>query len=336
MAQNTTSTISFLSPIFENIPQELQSHRQWVGWIAVPNENNPKPRKILVNARTGRVAYVNKSDSWSSYSDAMNFCQSKLGTLHTITTKDGPHTGPVAGVGFVMAKEDPYVGIDLDGCISPDGRLTPFAEEIINRVGSYTEISPSGTGIRIFVKGTFPKDGHKDSKLEVYAAKHYLTLTGRALFNAPIQENQAALDWLYQQYCHKEKPTQPTQDVAYVSQLGVALTQQDESLREIICTSHSGPKVKSLYFDGDLSLYDNDHSSADMALCCILAFWCQKDPLQIDRLFRSSALMRDKWDEMRGQETYGAMTIRKAIESTTEVYSGRGQGNQPIFSNVYE
>lgn len=338
MTQNTTPTISFLSPVFENIPQELQSRPQWVGWIAVPNEKKPKPDKIPVDTRTGSTAYVNRPNTWSSYSEAVKFYQNKIGTLHTVITKKGPRTGPVAGVGFVMAETDSYVGIDIDDCIRPDGNLTPFAEEIINRVGSYTEISPSGTGIRIFVKGMFPKDGDKDSKLglEVYAAKHYLTLTGRARFNVPIQENQAALDWLYQQYCHKEKPTQPTQDVAYVSQLGVALTQEDESLREIMCTSHSGPKVKSLYFDGDLSLYDNDHSSADMALCCILAFWCQKDPLQIDRLFRSSALMRDKWDEMRGQEAYGAMTIRKAIESTTEVYSGRGQEAVPATQELIE
>jgi hypothetical protein len=59
-----------------------------------------------------------------------------------------------------------------------------------------------------------------------------------------------------------------------------------------------------------------------MALCCELAFWTGKDAAAIDRLFRQSGLIRDKWNERRRDTTYGAETIRRAIEATTEVYSG--------------
>lgn len=338
MNLDTCAASPFLPPILESIPQELQAHPQWVCWMATPStkKENPKPDKVPVNARTGQPASTTTPNSWSSYHEAVNFYQSKLGVQHTVSTKNGPRTGPIAGIGFVMTESDPYVGIDIDGCINTEGKITPFAEEIINRVGCYTETSPSGTGIRIFVKGTFPKKGHRDSKLEVYQSKHYLTVTGHELCNLPIQENQAALDWLYYEYCHKDKVKTPTSDITYVSQQGTPLTSEDEALIEKIKTSRTGSKFTDLYSGGDLSKHNNDHSSADMALCCILAFWCAKDPAQMDRIFRASTLIRDKWDEMRGKETYGAITIRKAIEATTDTYREHGQETPQYQSSVDE
>src|SRR5439155_14668907 len=63
------------------------------------------------------------------------------------------------------------------------------------------------------------------------------------------------------------------------------------------------------------------HSEADMALCVKLASWTQKNPHQIDRLFRQSKLMRPKWDDRRGDQTYGQITIEKAIAACTQVYA---------------
>jgi primase-polymerase (primpol)-like protein len=58
------------------------------------------------------------------------------------------------GVGFVFSSDDPYVGIDLDGCRNPQtGYIEPWALEIVRRLNSYTEISRSGTGLHIIAKG---------------------------------------------------------------------------------------------------------------------------------------------------------------------------------------
>jgi hypothetical protein len=66
------------------------------------------------------------------------------------------------------------------------------------------------------------------------------------------------------------------------------------------------------------------HSEADFKLCCQLAFYT-KVPAQIDRLFRRSGLMRDKWDESRPEDgSYGARTIHRALERVTAQYSGKG------------
>ncbi|MCD8245273.1 MAG: DUF3987 domain-containing protein [Parabacteroides sp.] len=143
--------------------------------------------------------------------------------------------------------------------------------------------------------------------------------------NTQIQERQTALDWLHQIHSPKNRKSPSALNVPYVSQDGVPLTPEDFALVEQIKASRSHLKFNALYNDGDLSHFNNDHSSADMALACILAFWCRNDPSQMDRIFRSSGLMRGKWDAMRGEETYGAMTIRKAVESTTEVYQGQRQ-----------
>jgi hypothetical protein len=73
-----------------------------------------------------------------------------------------------------------------------------------------------------------------------------------------------------------------------------------------------------------------------MALCCLLAFWTRKDPARIDRLFRESRLMREKWDEQHGAQTYGQMTIARAIESTVNVVSPGADGHeQPTGLSYY-
>ncbi len=66
---------------------------------------------------------------------------------------------------------------------------------------------------------------------------------------------------------------------------------------------------------GDTSDYDNDHSRADAALCCMLAFWTGGDVERVDRLFRRSGLMRNKWDRPTGASTYSELTVRAALDS---------------------
>jgi primase-polymerase (primpol)-like protein len=74
----------------------------------------------------------------------------------------------------------------------------------------------------------------------------------------------------------------------------------------------NGAKFARLW-RGDTSEYDNDWSRADLALCRMLAYWCDGDRALVDALFRRSGLMRPKWDEARGRMTYGQRTIQAAL-----------------------
>jgi hypothetical protein len=99
----------------------------------------------------------------------------------------------------------------------------------------------------------------------------------------------------------------------------------DGELLEKAFAARNGDKLKRL-FNGDTSDRSGDDSAADLSLCSLLAFWTQ-DPAQIDRIFRRSGLMRDKWDSRRGDSTYGAWTIGKALADRKEHYAPRRNGN---------
>lgn len=84
------------------------------------------------------------------------------------------------GVGFVLDAGDPYVGVDLDGCRHPETReLAGWAAEIVELLGSYTEVSPSGSGVHIILRGELPPGGRRrQGAIEMYDAGRYLAWTG--------------------------------------------------------------------------------------------------------------------------------------------------------------
>jgi putative DNA primase/helicase len=88
-----------------------------------------------------------------------------------------------AGVGFVFAPDDGLAGIDLDHARNPDtGEIASWAQQIVDRFASYTEVSPSGTGLHIIVRGAVTAAVKKD-KVEIYDRARYFTVTGDVLGN---------------------------------------------------------------------------------------------------------------------------------------------------------
>jgi putative DNA primase/helicase len=92
-------------------------------------------------------------------------------------------TRPYDGIGFVFSDADPFCGIDLDDCRNPEtGEIVPWAQEIICRVGDgYTEISPSGRGIHVIIRGDVRGGGMRRGPVEMYSRGRYFTITGRGL-----------------------------------------------------------------------------------------------------------------------------------------------------------
>ncbi len=296
------------------IPEELTAAPQWVVWRF--EERDGKRTKPPYQI-TGRPASHSDPSTWTTFQRALT----------------AYHSGGWDGIGFVLSDEDPLAGIDLDHCITDDGEVEGWALEIIERVNSYTEISPSGHGVRIFLKGSLPEgapkggrklngrgtDGH--GAIEFYQRLRYLTVTGRHLSETPlaIEERDEVFQALFKQLCpEKEKPVRP------VMAAPQPVTLDDTELLATMFGSRNGASILRLW-SGDTSAHHDDDSAADLALCAHLAFWCNGDAVRMDRLFRQSRLYREKWDEQRGDETYGQRTLGTALSDFSTGYEGPSQ-----------
>lgn len=152
------------------IPAELIHLDQWVVWRL--ESRGGKSTKVPYGPCTGQRASVTDPGSWASFSEALGAYQESDGQL--------------SGIGFVLSGVDGIGGVDIDHVRDPDtGDLHPEAQALIDRFGSYTEVSPSGTGIRIFgLAARLPKGRsgmHRGIKVECYSAGRYLTVTGHRL-----------------------------------------------------------------------------------------------------------------------------------------------------------
>jgi hypothetical protein len=115
--------------------------------------------------------------------------------------------------------------------------------------------------------------------------------------------------------------------------LSLPLSIPDDELLKKISASKNSASVDILW-RGDISAY-NSHSEADIAMCNILAFWTGRDAGQMDRLYRSSGLMREKWDRPQSGSTYGQITIQKAVDECREVYQpGYHQSAEQDFKGI--
>lgn len=296
--------------ITANFPRELRNLAQWVVWRFETRQGQDKPTKVLYNPATGQRADSTNPATWGTFDNAA-----------TVFSRGG-----YAGVGFVVTADDPYVGVDLDGCIV-DGQLTDNARRWVDLLSSYTEITPSDKGLRIWVRAVKPGERCKNAKLgvEIYETDRFFTVTGNHLEGTPatVQSRQKALTVFYNELFPQEQPApalrsapQPASD---------AIPQDDQALLTKMFNARNGATIHALWM-GDKGGYvgpdgQPDESAADLALCNHLAFWTGCDAQRMDHLFRQSGLMRPKWDRRARQgETYGQGTIARAIANTNETY----------------
>lgn len=276
-----------------NIPRVLKKLRKWVCWKGV--RKGDSWTKVPFNAISLNTAKINDPDDWTDGKKAHN------------SMKENDFDG----IGYVLTDDDPYVGIDIDHCVDRKTKeITSYATKIIKLMNSYTEFSPSGEGIRIFIKGELPSGGRRRKTIELYDNKRYLTLTGNHLKSTPkkIRSRKAEINRLHGMLFKKPLKLKKPKKFSVL---------EDERL-EVAFKSKNGSKIKRLY-EGNTIGYGS-HSEADLALCAYIAFWFEHDPVQIDKVFRSSGLFREKWDKLHGSMTYGQMTIQEAINSSTDIY----------------
>ncbi len=276
---------------YKHIPESLKQLKQWVCFKLEYNEKKGKYDKIPKDPKTGYNAKANDPATWSDFQTAVK-AVSKYG---------------FDGIGIEFANG--IFGVDLDGVVK-DGKLTPEAEDIIKTLDSYTEYSPSGTGVHILCKGTIPPKDRRRGNIEMYSEGRFFTVTGK-VFGQPkeVEERTAQAAIIHAKYIKREEP-----EPAAAGQGDLELS--DSELISKAMSAKNGHIFRALW-NGDISGYPSQ-SEADLALCNLLAYWTNGNAYRIDALFRQSALYRpEKWDKKHGPDTYGNMTIKKALSDFT-------------------
>lgn len=303
---------------YNNIPDELKQLKNWCVWKF--QERNGKKTKIPFNAETGEFAKSNDKSTWSNYETAVN--------------AEG-----VDGIGFFF--EPPYLGIDIDD-IDDDlhryqhgDKLDNIVNEFNEAFKSYTEVSPSGNGLHIIVKGKIPGSRRRKGNIEMYDSGRFFTMTGKRIgkYTDVTETSERVFKTIYDKYLPDNTVKYPTQN---------NYQQNIHNLSEIDVINEIYKSKQSKLFDdlmrGTYEPYYNSHSEADMALANILAFWCAKDYTQMDSIFRQSNLYRDKWDEKRKNSTYGEQTLFKAINEANNIYTPKEE-KEPLryaLSHIFD
>jgi hypothetical protein len=286
------------------IPAELRDIPAWVGWRSVQREG--RWTKEPVNIRTGGLAASDNPATWVDF-------QAAVANYKRLNCD---------GVGLCRTGDLTF--IDMDGCVDANGKLLPFewATKIWQAVSgrAYTEMSPSGRGIRAVCRGTLPPGRRQfnEPNLEhtgfgFYDDNRYCTFTGQVLPQCgPICDLSVELAQLHAELFPQPRLNGSTNGNGHHATWPSSLS--DAELIDHARRAANGPKFSRLW-GGDTTDYPSP-SEADLALCCHLAYSTGRDSARMDSLFRQSSLYRDKWE----RQDYRERTINKAIELVTGVY----------------
>ena len=300
----------------EDYMQELKGQRIWMLWrFEIRKEKRTKvPRSALDGGPSG--SDESWSHTWVTYDEA-------------VSARD---TYGMDGVGFKIP--DGYFFLDVDHRELDD----PLVQKLLTRFDSYAERSVSGGGIHIYSrcdasqiptgtdangrirldKAYYMKNPHNG--VELYyggITNRFAVFTGNVIWEKPLRDcTEALLATLDEDMRRPEKPAEKKPAKSHDAVFDVV----GNLLRQ-----GNADKFRKLYQDGDFSDYGSQ-SEADCALCAMIAFRTGPDPIMIDRVFRASALMREKWE----REDYREATIQKGIEACNGTFH-RSKMEHPYF-----
>lgn len=280
---------------YASIPAEMKAARSWLVYRFEPGEGGRK-NKIPYDPKTGRKANNPKL--------GVTFEEAKAASKN------------FSGIGFYV--EAPYIVIDIDGCVDKDGNVADYAVEIVREINSFTEASPSGTGLHIWGKGEKPGAACRKG-IEIYSTKRFLTVTGVQVPGTPCEIRDVDVKSVYNRMLagefdesksaigdNPESQRPATKISTEVQHGGGAITTKIQLLMtgNIIFT-------RPFRIEDEHGNYLNfpSQSEADMSLANHLAIKHKGDAEKIDADFRVSSLYRDKWD----RPDYRDNTIKAAV-----------------------
>lgn len=275
---------------YNNIPDDLKKLNRWLCYQLVWKEDRQKYDKIPKNPLTGGNGSSTNNKTWSNFETALKAVD----------------TYKFSGLGFVLGNG--VFGVDIDGVDLEN----PIVNEVITTLGSYAEVSPSGEGIHVICYGKKPEGRCRKGNFECYDTGRFFTVTGNMIQGYDtVKDCTESIKPLYDKYLKEEKKERPIS-----TQQAFCGSEHLSDIEVIEKASKSNATFTDLFHYGWGS---GDHSKDDLSLINILIFWTNGSIIQIDRIFRQSALMRDKWDRRQVGSTYGALTIEKALRT----YNGR-------------
>ena len=276
-----------------NFTEQLKNMTIWCVW---KRESNGK---VPYNPHNGKLGKSNSIESFSDFETAVQ-------ALHKYNCT-GLGIGIFNGVG----------AIDIDNCIS-DGKMSEMAEKIIKIMDTYTEISPSGNGIRILFTVTdfqYNKDlyyiNNRNSHLEVYiseATNKFVTVTGNRINDKDLFDRSEQLHEVLDLYMKKTQ-TQPVPSKS-VSQV--------QSNKDYLAIGLMKDEKLKAYWNGNRP--KQSESENDCGFMGKLLYWCNNDDAKAIKAFRESPYAQQKDEEHRKKmmrEDYIMSTLKTARPSTT-------------------
>ncbi len=326
MAQMSPERPQPLAVIPENIPAALKELPQWCVWKYVLETDEATGEqgwdKPPLCARGGSASSTDPK-TWSTFEAALAAYRKRR----------------LDGVGFVLhcPPDDAgprLVAIDLDKCRDPQtGDIDLHWWRIAEDLQTYTEVSPSGLGLRLFAFGRLPPTGRKRGQFEHYDGTtldgkpggRYVTVTGRRVEGTPrtVELRQEAIDRVHAFIW----PPEPKRNSSNGHHVPLPQDISDAELLEMAFHAKNGDDVRRLWrgeFAPPVS-----HSQADLSLCNHLAFWCGPGSEgRVADLFSQSGLFRSKWN----REDYRNRTVAKAFAGRTDYYSAAGMPVVEFYS----
>ena len=330
------------------IPRQLEALRERKIWLCYPMIYNPEKHsgvggydKPPINPYTLYSGMSNDPRSLATFDEAA----AQIGKTARVKVKgyEELQECKVAGVGIAFSGTGVF-GLDLDNVVDNERRvMTREAGEIMTLLDSYTEVSPSGTGLHVIALGTLPADIKKlaKPKKDIFGTEKaeyqlfdsgYMTVSGDVVGSYEIAERTDQIAEAYELYFREVTPiespstqkpstTKPSYSSSVVSSgytyerwLEEVKTLSDaEILERIFVSGSTGKRVEALY-NGDMSEYGNDHSRADQALCTFL-YGFTSDRSTTERLFRTSQLYRASGKS----RNYLERTLNKASTECTQL-----------------
>lgn len=282
--------------------EKFGKEKRWVNWKLIEREG--KQTKIPYYSGSNKASSTDQK-TWRTYEEV------------SVALDNG--SNGFRGLGIVL-HDSKLLCIDIDHVLK-DGKIYhPQAKKIfdlLKHANSFTEISQSGTGLHIFLELHEPYTliANKKAPFEVYLNGRFIATTGNSYHEVPLGLRTVSEEELLSILSTIGYPWGKNGPING----GLAQTEHidDQVLLKKIFGSKNGADFKKLY-EGGVSKYDNDFSSADFALCSTLAFWTAKNSAQMERIWLSSPL--GQRGKTRERNDYRIRTIANAIEKCVEVY----------------
>ena len=289
------------------VPQELRDIKQWVAWKREKRTGSDKPTKVpyVAEKRKGRKAKSTDPSTWRSF-DAAREAAEAWGD----------------GVGFVFSEDGPYAGVDLDNVRDPQtGAVEPWAQELIEKFDSYTELSQSGTGFHILVRGrlhvdtgTRKRSPFGDGEIEIYDRARYFATTGDMFEGHDgIEDREEALRRLYDEVKQGGRGSSALASAVLTADL--ILDPKAEPPDRFLVDVEASRKLRETFSYGRKKDLGEDPSAFDFSLALQLLERGYSDQEIADTIITFRRRHKLKWPDKALRPDYIPRTLARAREA---------------------